>query len=47
MLRLLLDHPLWIVLAIVTILVHVGFAVALRRVLGGKGGDDGEPRGPR
>lgn len=40
MLRLLLDHPLWLVLAVVTVLVHVGFAIALRRVLGGKSDDD-------
>jgi len=32
--RLLLDHPLWIVLIVVTIVVHVGFFVGVRRVLG-------------
>jgi hypothetical protein len=32
-LDLLLSNPLWIVLATVTVGVHVGFAIAIRRMI--------------
>jgi hypothetical protein len=31
-LRLFADNPLWIALVVVTIAIHVGFVVALRRL---------------
>lgn len=31
--QLLLNHPLWIVVIVVTILLHVGFFIAIRRVM--------------
>ena len=53
MLRLVADNPLWIVLVAVTIAVHVGFAVALRRLFrappppppGSAGGEADDGRG--
>lgn len=39
--QLLLDHPLWIVVIVVTILLHVAFFFGIRHVLrkAAKGGD--------
>ena len=31
--QLLLDNPLWIVIIVVTILLHVGFFIGIRHVL--------------
>jgi len=31
--QLLLNHPLWIVVIVVTILLHVAFFIGIRRVL--------------
>jgi len=31
--QLLVDNPLWIVLILITIALHVGFAVAVRRLM--------------
>lgn len=37
MIRLFAENPLWLALVVVTIAVHVGFFVALRRLFGGPG----------
>lgn len=45
-LDLLLSNPLWIVLATVTVGVHVGFAIAIRRMIRKDSARSDPPREP-
>ncbi|HSO32480.1 MAG TPA: hypothetical protein VLT33_08190 [Labilithrix sp.] len=44
--QLLLAHPLWIVVIALTLALHAGFFVGVRRLLRDKSNEPNEPRGP-